>query len=93
VSPGKFINQAGSIRLAGLLKLNQVDVFAVPVGKAPDIATLRKVVSDTQNNNVFMTTSYASLRPHVRGVTETICLGAEKIKGKKLVFTSSEQHK
>jgi len=82
VSPGTFSNPAAAIRLAGLLKLNQVDVFAVPVGKNPDVPTIRKVISKKQHKNAFITTSYRALRPHVRALTKTICEGAEKIKGK-----------
>ncbi|XP_048583307.1 uncharacterized protein LOC5512020 isoform X1 [Nematostella vectensis] len=80
ISTGRFQNPAAAISLAGQLKLQQVDVFAVPVGNKPDLATLRNVVSRKEEKNVFMTTSPEALRPHLRAVTDTICAGAEKIK-------------
>lgn len=82
VGSGQFLESARAVALSAALKQNLVDVFSVPVGPKPDIATIRKFASPPVNNNVFITTSYDALRPHVRAVTKAICDGAIKIRSK-----------
>ncbi|EDO40322.1 predicted protein [Nematostella vectensis] len=80
IGSGQFQDPAVAIGLGAALKQNLVDVFAVPVGDNPDVATLRSFASPNVEKNVFMTSSHNALRPHVRAVTKAICDGAIKIR-------------
>lgn len=80
IGSGQFLDSARAIALSASLKQNLVDVFSVPIGPNYDVATQRKFASPNANKNIFITSSYDALKPHVRAVTKAICDGAVKIR-------------
>ena len=75
ISDGRFDDSAAAIEASSNLKQKFVDIYAVPVGDNPDIDTLKKLVSREVENNVFVTSSYNALEPHLRSLTKTVCEG------------------
>ncbi|XP_048583231.1 uncharacterized protein LOC5507629 isoform X2 [Nematostella vectensis] len=77
-STGRFENPLEASQEAYELRGEHVDVFAVPIGKNPDVGTIRDVVSLPTEKNIFMMTSAAALKPQLRALVSTICRGALK---------------
>lgn len=79
VSDGRFDNPAAAIEASNKLKQKFVDIYVVPIGENPDLDTLKKIASRQVENNVFVTSSYNALEPHLRRLTQRVCEGGNNI--------------
>ena len=63
-----------TVESAWELKLKGVDVFSVAVGE-PNIPALKRIVSEPQDRNIFLTENPKYLVENIRQLNKRVCLG------------------